>query len=177
MVYVGDFEYVLLIVCNVFVCWFVVVSLWVVCEVDILIVMFEEIVFMLEVLQMLGVGGIYYVGVKKLYKCFMIFVDFVGMVEVSGFGDVLWQVCKVYVDVLVWLVFFDVVKVVIDVDFGMVESWFVFVKDKIYKQQQFYGIIGMYVGEFKCVGWMLGCIDVYLYVVDQFVVQYYDEGL
>ena len=57
---------------------------------------------------------------------------------------------------MTWLVFPESAVVRTDEDPGTVESWFAPAKDKTYKQQQYYGVIGRHIGELKREGLIPG---------------------
>ncbi|GBF07617.1 phenylacetic acid degradation B [Deinococcus aerius] len=153
-VHAGDPDHALLTARNVFVRRPSAVSLWTVRESDILTATPEEIAARAEVLETPGEAGTYHVGLKRTHKRSMTFVDLVGTVEASGPGDALRQAREQYPDALTWLVFPKSAVVRTDDDPGTVESWFAPAKDKTYKQQQFYGVIGKHVGELKREGRM-----------------------
>ena len=155
-VHAGDPDHALLTARNVFVRRPAAVSLWAVREADILIATPEEAASRPELFQTPGEAETYHVGVKKSHKRSMTFVDLVGTVEASGPGDALRQAQEQHVDALAWLVFPSSAIVRTDDDPGTVESWFAPARDKTYKQQQYYGVIGKHVGELKRSGRMPG---------------------
>jgi ring-1,2-phenylacetyl-CoA epoxidase subunit PaaB len=155
-VHAGDPAHALLTARNVFVRRPAAVSLWAVREADILIATPEEAASRPELFQTPGETETYHVGVKKSHKRSMTFVDLVGTVDASGPGDALRQAQEQHADALAWLVFPDSAIVRTDDDPGTVESWFAPAKDKTYKQQQYYGVIGKHVGELKRSGRMPG---------------------
>lgn len=153
-VHAGDPAHALVTARNVFVRRPAAVSLWAVREDDLLIATPEEIASHPDVLETPGEAGTYQVGVKKTHKRSMTFVDLVETVGASGPGDALRQAQVQYPDALAWLVFPDSAIVRTADDAGTVESWFAPAKDKTYKQQQYYGVIGKHVGELKREGRM-----------------------
>lgn len=155
-VHAGDPDHALLTARNVFVRRPSAVSLWAVRETDILTATPEELGTRPEVLDTPGDAGTYHVGLKKTHKRSMTFVDLVGTVEATGPGDALRQAREQHPEALTWLVFPDSVVVRTNDDPGTVESWFAPAKDKTYKQQQHYGVIGRHVGELKREGRMPG---------------------
>ncbi len=153
-VHAGDPDHALLTARNVFVRRPAAVSLWAVREADILVATPEEVTSHPDLLQTPGEADTYHVGVKKSHKRSMVFVDLVGTVRASGPGDALRQARDQHADALAWLVFPDSATVRTDDDPGTVESWFAPARDKTYKQQQYYGVIGKHVGELKREGRM-----------------------
>ncbi|QLG10392.1 phenylacetic acid degradation protein [Deinococcus sp. D7000] len=153
-VHAGDPDHALLTARNVFVRRPAAVNLWAVREDDILIATPEEVATHPEVLQTPGEGDTYHVGVKKSHKRSMTFVDLVGTVQATGPGDALRQASEAHADALAWLVFPESAIARTEDDAETVESWFAPAKDKTYKQQQYYGVIGKHVGELKREGRM-----------------------
>lgn len=155
-VHAGDPDHALLTARNVFVRRPSAVSLWAVREANILTATPEELATRPEVLATPGEVGTYHLGLKRTHKRSMTFVDLVGTLEATGPGDALRQAREAHSDALTWLVFPESAVVRTDDDPGTVESWFAPAKDKTYKQQQFYGVIGKHVGELKREGLMPG---------------------
>ncbi|WP_170928676.1 phenylacetic acid degradation protein [Deinococcus hopiensis] len=155
-VHAGDPQHALLTARNVFVRRPAAVSLWAVREADILTATPEELTSNPEVLNTPGGLGTYHIGIKRTHKRSMTFVDLVDQVEAGGPGDALIQARVMYPDALTWLVFPDSGVIRTDGDPGTLESWFAPAKEKTYKQQQFYGVIGKHVGELKREGRMPG---------------------
>ncbi|GHG24564.1 phenylacetic acid degradation protein [Deinococcus indicus] len=155
-VHAGDPQHALLTARNVFVRRPAAVSLWCVREDDILTATPEELTTNFALLDTPGEAGTYHVGVKRTNKRSMTFVDLSGTVQASGSGDALRQAQVMHPDVLAWMVFPETAVVRTDEDPGTVESWFAPAKDKTYKQQQHYGVIGRHVGELKRAGLMPG---------------------
>lgn len=153
-VHAGDPEHALHTARNVFVRRPAAVSLWAVRWADILTATPEEVGTNPDVLGTPGEPGTYHIGVKRTAKRSMTFVDLVGTVEAHGPGDALRQAREQHPDALTWLVFPELAVVRTDDDPGTVESWFAPAKDKTYKQQQAYGVIGRHVGELKRAGRM-----------------------
>ncbi|MDV6375325.1 phenylacetic acid degradation protein [Deinococcus arenicola] len=153
-VHAGDPDHALLTARNVFVRRPAAVNLWAVREDDILNATPEEVGMHPEVLDTPGEADTYHVGIKKTHKRSMTFVDLVESVEATGPGDALRQAQAQHPDALAWLVFPDSAIARTDDDPGTVESWFAPAKDKTYKQQQYYGVIGKHVGELKREGRM-----------------------
>ncbi|GGN41555.1 phenylacetic acid degradation protein [Deinococcus daejeonensis] len=155
-VHAGDPQHALVTARNVFVRRPAAVSLWCVREDDILTATPEELTTHPGLLDTPGEAGTYHVGVKRTNKRSMTFVDLSGTVQASGSGDALRQAQSLHPDVLAWMVFPESAVVRTDEDAGTVESWFAPAKDKTYKQQQHYGVIGRHVGELKRAGLMPG---------------------
>ncbi|GGM10057.1 phenylacetic acid degradation protein [Deinococcus aerophilus] len=153
-VHAGDPDHALLTARNVFVRRPAAVSLWAVREADILSATPEELAAHPAVLDTPGEADTYHVGVKKTHKRSMTFVDLVGTVQASGPGEALRQAQAAHADALAWLVFPEAAIARTDDDPGTVESWFAPAKDKTYKQQQYYGVIGKHVGQLKREGRM-----------------------
>jgi ring-1,2-phenylacetyl-CoA epoxidase subunit PaaB len=158
-VHAGDPDHALLTARNVFVRRPAAVSLWAVREADILTATPEELETRPEVLDTPGEAGTYHLGLKRTHKRSMTFVDLVGTLEAEGPGDALRQAQKLHPDALTWLVFPESAVVRTGDDPGTVESWFAPAKDKTYKQQQYYGVIGRHVGELKREGRMPGRVN------------------
>ncbi|WP_216319723.1 phenylacetic acid degradation protein [Deinococcus aestuarii] len=158
-VHAGDPDHALLTARNVFARRPSAVSLWTVRESDILTATAEEVAARPEVLETPGEAGTYHLGLKRTHKRSMTFVDLVGTLEASGPGDALRQAREAHPDALTWLVFPESVVVRTSDDPGTVESWFAPAKDKTYKQQQYYGVIGRHVGELKREGKMPGRVN------------------
>jgi len=146
-VHAGDPQHALLTARNVFVRRPAAVGLWSVREADILTATPGELTTSPEVLSTPGEPGTYHIGIKRTHKRSMTFVDLVGTVEASGPGDALRLAWAGHPDALTWMVFPESAVVRTDDDPGTVESWFAPAKDKTYKQQQYYGVIGRHVGE------------------------------
>ncbi len=155
-VHAGDPPHALVTARNVFVRRPAAVSLWCVREDDILTATPEELATHPALLDSPGEAGTYHVGVKRTNKRSMTFVDLSGTVTADGPGDALRQAQSLHPDVLAWMVFPESAVVRTDEDPGTVESWFAPAKDKTYKQQQHYGVIGRHVGELKRAGLMPG---------------------
>ncbi|MFT2721010.1 phenylacetic acid degradation protein [Deinococcus sp. A31D244] len=155
-VHAGDPQHALLTARNVFVRRPAAVSLWCVLESDILTATPEELITNPALLDTPGEAGTYHVGVKRTNKRSMTFVDLSGTVQATGPGDALRQAQIMHPEVLAWMVFPETVVVRTDEDPGTVESWFAPAKDKTYKQQQHYGVIGRHIGELKRAGLMPG---------------------
>ncbi|UBV42695.1 phenylacetic acid degradation protein [Deinococcus taeanensis] len=155
-VHAGDARHALVTARNVFVRRPAAVSLWCVLETDLLTATPEELSRTPTLLDTPGEGGLYHVGLKRTNKRSMTFVDLSGTVHAAGPGDALRQASTLHPDVLAWMVFPDAAAVRTDEDPGTVESWFAPAKDKTYKQQQYYGVIGRHVGELKRAGLMPG---------------------
>ena len=153
-VHAGDPPHALVTARNVFVRRPAAVSLWCVREDDILTATPEELATHPALLDSPGEAGTYHVGVKRTNKRSMTFVDLSGTVTADGPGDALRQAQSLHPDVLAWMVFPESAVVRTDEDPGTVESWFAPAKDKTYKQQQHYGVIGRHVGELKRAGLM-----------------------
>ena len=153
-VHAGDPQHALLTARNVFVRRPAAVSLWCVLEGDILTATPEELTTHPALLDTPGEPGTYHVGLKRTNKRSMTFVDLSGTVQASGSGDAMRQAQSLHPDVLAWMVFPETAVVRTDEDPGTVESWFAPAKDKTYKQQQHYGVIGRHVGELKRAGLM-----------------------
>ncbi|WP_394650362.1 phenylacetic acid degradation protein [uncultured Deinococcus sp.] len=151
-VHAGDPEHALLTARNVFVRRPAAVSLWAVREDDLLTATPEALATHPELLATPGEAGRYQVGIKATAKRSMTFVDLVGAVEASGPGDALGQARALYPDALAWQVFSEAAAVKSDASPETVESWFAPARDKTYKQQQFYGVIGRHVSAFKQAG-------------------------
>lgn len=158
-VHAGDPAHALLTARNVFVRRPSAVSLWTVPETAILTATPEEVAARPAVLETPGDAGTYHVGLKRTHRRAMTFVDLVGTVEASGPGDALRQAREQHPDALTWLVFPEAAVHRSDDDPGTLESWFAPAKDKTYKQQQFYGVIGRHVGELKREGRMPGRVS------------------
>ncbi|MBB5235019.1 phenylacetic acid degradation protein [Deinococcus budaensis] len=158
-VHAGDPDHALLTARNVFVRRPAAVSLWAVREGDILTATPEEVQTRPEVLDTPGEGGTYHVGLKRTHKRSMTFVDLVGTVEARGPGDAVRQAREEHPDALTWLVFPERAVVRTGDDPGTVDSWFAPARDKTYKQQQAYGVIGRHVGELKREGRMPGRVN------------------
>ncbi|BDP42404.1 phenylacetic acid degradation protein [Deinococcus aetherius] len=158
-VHAGDPDHALLTARNVFARRPSAVSLWTVRESDILTATPEELETRPEVQDTPGEAGTYHLGLKRTHKRSMTFVDLVGTLEASGPGDALRQAREAHPDALTWLVFPESGVVRTDDDPGTVESWFAPAKDKTYKQQQYYGVIGKHVGELKREGKMPGRVN------------------
>ncbi|MCD0157499.1 phenylacetic acid degradation protein [Deinococcus sp. 6GRE01] len=155
-VHAGDAPHALVTARNVFVRRPAAVSLWCVLEGDILTATPEELTTHPALLDTPGEPGTYHVGLKRTNKRSMTFVDLSGTVQATGSGDALRQAQVMHPDVLAWMVFPESAVVRTDEDAGTVESWFAPAKDKTYKQQQYYGVIGRHVGELKRAGLMPG---------------------
>ncbi|ACO45287.1 phenylacetic acid degradation protein [Deinococcus deserti] len=155
-VHAGDPDHALLTARNVFVRRPAAISLWTVRETDLLTATPEELGAQPDLLTTPGETGTYHVGIKRTNKRSMTFVDLVGTVEASGPGDALRQAQLMHPDALTWLVFPDAAAARTDDDPGTIESWFAPAKEKTYKQQQYYGVIGRHVGELKREGLMPG---------------------
>ncbi|PTA67096.1 phenylacetic acid degradation protein [Deinococcus arcticus] len=155
-VHAGDPDHALLTARSVFVRRPAAVSLWCVRESDLLTATPEELTTRPEVLDTGGEAGTYHLGVKRTHKRSMTFVDLVGTVQAAGPGDALRQAQAAHPDALAWLVFPDTAAVRTDEDPGTVDSWFAPAREKTYKQQQFYGVIGRHIGELKRAGLMPG---------------------
>ncbi|WP_189069037.1 phenylacetic acid degradation protein [Deinococcus radiotolerans] len=155
-VHAGDPQHALLTARNVFVRRPAAVSLWCVREDDLLTATPEELTTTPTLLDTPGGPGVYYVGVKRTNKRSMTFVDLSGTVTADGPGDALRQARTLHPDVLAWMVFPETAVVRTDEDPGTVDSWFAPAKEKTYKQQQYYGVIGRHVGELKRAGLMPG---------------------
>ncbi|CAM3550425.1 phenylacetic acid degradation protein [Deinococcus frigens] len=153
-VHAGDPDHALLTARNVFVRRPAAVSLWAVREDHILSATPEEVVSHPDVLDTPGEAGAYHIGVKKSHKRSMTFVDLIATVKAGGPGDALRQAQAQHPDALTWVVFADVAIARTDDDAETVESWFAPARDKTYKQQQYYGVIGKHVGELKREGRM-----------------------
>ncbi len=155
-VHAGDPQHALVTARNVFVRRPAAVSLWCVLEGDILTATPEELTTHPALLDTPGESGTYHVGLKRTNRRSMTFVDLSGTVQATGSGDALRQAQVMHPDVLAWMVFPESAVVRTDEDAGTVESWFAPAKDKTYKQQQYYGVIGRHVGELKRAGLMPG---------------------
>ncbi|MFC4638947.1 phenylacetic acid degradation protein [Deinococcus hohokamensis] len=155
-VHAGDPDHALLTARNVFVRRPAAVALWTVRETDILTATPEELGAAPERLDTPGEAGTYHIGVKRTNRRSMTFVDLAGTVEASGPGDALRQARELHPEALTWLVFPEAAVVRTDDDPGTIESWFAPAKEKTYKQQQYYGVIGRHVGELKREGLMPG---------------------
>ncbi|MFC4427691.1 phenylacetic acid degradation protein [Deinococcus navajonensis] len=155
-VHAGDPDHALLTARNVFVRRPAAVALWAVRESDLLTATPEELTTHPERLDIAGEAGTYHLGVKRTNRRSMTFVDLVGTVDALGPGDALRQARELHPDALTWLVFPETAVVRTDDDPGTIESWFAPAKEKTYKQQQFYGVIGRHVGELKREGLMPG---------------------
>ncbi|PNY81556.1 phenylacetic acid degradation protein [Deinococcus koreensis] len=166
-VHAGDPDHALLTARNVFVRRPAAVSLWAVRGDDLLTATPEELLTHPEVLDTPGETGTYHVGVKRTNKRSMTFVDLSGTVEATGRGDALRQARSLHPEVLAWMVFPESAVVRTGDDPGTVESWFAPAKDKTYKQQQYYGVIGRHVGELKRSGLMPRQVNEEPHVGDQ----------
>jgi ring-1,2-phenylacetyl-CoA epoxidase subunit PaaB len=155
-VHAGDPQHALVTARNVFVRRPAAVSLWCVLEGDILTATPEELTTHPALLDTPGESGTYHVGLKRTNRRSMTFVDLSGTVQATGSGDALRQAQVMHPEVLAWMVFPESAVVRTDEDAGTVESWFAPAKDKTYKQQQYYGVIGRHVGELKRAGLMPG---------------------
>ncbi|WP_034386875.1 phenylacetic acid degradation protein [Deinococcus sp. YIM 77859] len=155
-VHAGDPEHALLTARNVFVRRPSAVSLWAVRAADILTATPEELAAQPAVLDTPGEAGTYHLGLKRTHKRSMTFVDLVGTVEASGPGDALRQAREQHPEALAWLVFPEPAVVRTREDPGTLESWFAPARDKTYKQQQYYGVIGRHIGELKREGLIPG---------------------
>ncbi|MFD1732394.1 phenylacetic acid degradation protein [Deinococcus malanensis] len=155
-VHAGDPEHALLTARNVFVRRPAAISLWTVRETDLLTATPEELDTQPDLLATPGEVSTYHVGIKRTNKRSMTFVDLAGTVDASGPGDALRQARLMYPDALAWLVFPETAAVRTDDDPGTIESWFAPAREKTYKQQQYYGVIGRHVGELKREGLVPG---------------------
>lgn len=155
-VHAGDPQHALLTARNVFVRRPAAVGLWAVPGANLLTATPEELTTSPEVLNTPGEPGPYHLGIKRTHKRSMTFVDLVDTLEASGPGDALTQARVMYPQALAWMVFPESAVVRTEDDPGTVESWFAPARDKTYKQQQFYGVVGRHVGERKREGRMPG---------------------
>ncbi|THF85341.1 phenylacetic acid degradation protein [Deinococcus sp. KSM4-11] len=166
-VHAGDPQHALLTARNVFVRRPAAVSLWAVRESDILTATPEELILNPAVLETPGDVGTYHVGVKRTNKRSMTFVDLSGTVQADSPGDALRQAQVMHPEVLAWMVFPEAAVARTAEDDGTVDSWFAPAKDKTYKQQSSYGVIGRHVGELKRSGLMPRQVNEEPHVGDQ----------
>jgi len=155
-VHAGDPQHALLTARNVFVRRPAAVSLWCVPEGDLLTTTPEELATTPALLDAPGTSGTYHVGVKRTTRRSMTFVDLSGTVNAGGPGDALRQARTLHPDALAWMVFPETAVVRTDEDAGTIDSWFAPARDKTYKQQQYYGVIGRHASELKRAGRMPG---------------------
>lgn len=154
-VHAGDPQHALLTARNIFVRRPAAVSLWAVREDHILTATPEELERDPELFARhshadhSGQAETYHVGIKRNHKRSMTFVDLVGTVEAQGLGDALKQATEQHAEAITWLVFADQDVVRTDDDTETVASWFEPAKEKTYKQQQYYGVVGRHISAYK----------------------------
>ncbi|MFC6592135.1 phenylacetic acid degradation protein [Deinococcus lacus] len=147
-VHAGDPEHALLTARNVFVRRPAAVALWAVREEDI-VTATPESVAAGEAVTARGGADTYHVGVKASHKRSMTFVDLVGTVQAADPAEALALARAEHPQAAAWLVFPESAVVRAPEDEETIESWFEPAKEKTYKQQQYYGVVGRHIGEYK----------------------------
>lgn len=147
-VHATDPEHALLTARSVFARRPAAVSLWAVREQDIFSITLEELENDQALPDQGGEAQLYRIFGKKTHKRSMTFVDELGTLEASSPRAALDAAKAEYgSELLAWWVIPASAFVGSPEDAETVESWFAPAKDKTYKQQSAYGVVGKHVSE------------------------------
>lgn len=152
-VHAGDPEHALLSARNVFVRRPAAVSLWAVREEHIYALTQEEYRQGVKLPDTAGEAQPYRIFAKKTHKRSMTFVDELGTVMAHSPQEALTLAQAEYgAELLVWWVIPAAAFVGTPEDSALIESWFAPAREKTYKQQSSYGVVGSHVSKHRARG-------------------------